>query len=354
MGEELYDKEVARRICAQIEFGEYFDVRDDGVFIKEDFVDNDPGGRVFTWIPACAMESWPGAPNPLICPALPIPFTAKDLAAFMLTTAGSLIQETYGRIGGAPNEVALNRLGMRGTKVRMALRAAYDLARQAQSVVGALDHEEQQRAHDLLAAFSDALDQALEREKVMEQLIVGRYKNGTPEYADLPRDEYLKRLARAKKSIADQEAYATQVNATADAALAAWRNGMVHQLYRPPTATHSQALTDALDLSVGVNTESRPNTEVRKSKKTLAFEAEVIRLMDKFWNDRNLGTEPTKGDLCKLVFQEILRGPVRGERKTTQGMVNDAAKLWRHPIVLPAYVPPQAFKEKRHRWKGEK
>jgi hypothetical protein len=43
MGEELYDKEVARRICAQIEFGEYFDVRDDGVFIKKDFVDNDPG-----------------------------------------------------------------------------------------------------------------------------------------------------------------------------------------------------------------------------------------------------------------------------------------------------------------------
>ena len=106
--------------------------------------------------------------------------------------------------------------------------------------------------------------------------------------------------------------------------------------------------------SVGVINKSKPTQGERKSDKTLAFEAEVIRLLNKFWNERNKGTEPTKGDLCELVFKEILRGPVRGARKTTQGMVTDAAKSWRHPILLPAYVPPKAFKEKRHPFKGDK
>jgi hypothetical protein len=54
------------------------------------------------------------------------------------------------------------------------------------------------------------------------------------------------------------------------------------------------------------------------------------------------------------VYAEMLRGSIKGARKTTQGMVNDAAKSWRFPTVLPAYVPPQTYKEKRHVWKGDK
>lgn len=91
-----------------------------------------------------------------------------------------------------------------------------------------------------------------------------------------------------------------------------------------------------------------------KSEKTLIFEAKVLELLGKFWNDRTPSTEPTKGDLCKLVYDEILRTPVRGARKTTRGMVNDVAKLWKMPIVLPALVPDSKFNDKRHPFKGDK
>jgi hypothetical protein len=91
-----------------------------------------------------------------------------------------------------------------------------------------------------------------------------------------------------------------------------------------------------------------------KSEKTLIFEAKVIELMGKFWDERTLGTEPNKSDLVALVYKEILRTPVRGARKTTQGMVNDAAKPWKYPIVLPTFVRESQFNEKRHPFKGDK
>lgn len=91
-----------------------------------------------------------------------------------------------------------------------------------------------------------------------------------------------------------------------------------------------------------------------KSETTLIFQAKVIELMGKFWNERTPGAEPTKGDLSKLVYLEILRTGTRGKRKTTQGMVNDAAKPWKFPLVLPTFVRESQFNEKRHPFKGDR
>lgn len=91
-----------------------------------------------------------------------------------------------------------------------------------------------------------------------------------------------------------------------------------------------------------------------KTDKTLKFEAKVIELMGKFWNDRVPNTKPTKAALCKLVYTEMLRGLIRGERDMTESMVRDAAKPWKFPLVLPALVPDAKFNEKRPLFKGEK
>lgn len=96
------------------------------------------------------------------------------------------------------------------------------------------------------------------------------------------------------------------------------------------------------------------NPRSNKSETTLKFQAKVLELMNKFWNEKPLGTVPTKGDLCKKVYDEILRTPVRGKRKTTQGMVIDAAKPWKYPIVLLAFVPDSRFNDKRHPFEAEK
>ena len=91
-----------------------------------------------------------------------------------------------------------------------------------------------------------------------------------------------------------------------------------------------------------------------KSEKTLIFEAKVLELMGKFWNERTPGTKPKKGELCKLVYAELLRGSIRGERALTDGMVRDAAKPWKAPLVLPAFVPDSKFNDRRHPFKGDK
>ena len=89
-----------------------------------------------------------------------------------------------------------------------------------------------------------------------------------------------------------------------------------------------------------------------KTEKTLILDAKVLELMDKFWNERTPGTRPVKSALCRMVYTEMLRGPVRGERgDLTEGMVRDAAKPWRHPLILPAFVPDSKFNEKTHPFK---
>ena len=107
----------------------------------------------------------------------------------------------------------------------------------------------------------------------------------------------------------------------------------------------------ATPASVGADCPVKPGPN--KSQKTLLFEAKVLELLDKFWNDRTPGTEPTKSKLCKLVYEEILRTPFRGARKTTQSMVNGIAKKWPMPMVLPTSVPESKFNDKRHPFKSE-
>lgn len=95
----------------------------------------------------------------------------------------------------------------------------------------------------------------------------------------------------------------------------------------------------------------KPNN---KTNKTQIFEAKVLELMGKFWDERATGTTPTKNLLCEQVFTEMLRGNIRGERRFTNGMVRDAAKPWKRPVVLPAFVAYSKFNDRRHPFKGEK
>lgn len=74
---------------------------------------------------------------------------------------GSGIQYRFGCIDDGPDEDELAELKMRDTKVRKVLREAYDLARQAQIIVGKPDTEGQQRARDLLDQCNEAYGQTM-------------------------------------------------------------------------------------------------------------------------------------------------------------------------------------------------
>lgn len=69
------------------------DIRDDGVWPSAAFVE----GNVLDelgWNYASELD-WPGSPNPLSTPSLPIPFSANELAAFMQAGIGVTIPVTY-------------------------------------------------------------------------------------------------------------------------------------------------------------------------------------------------------------------------------------------------------------------
>jgi len=115
------------------------DVRDDGVFVSEatkEAVWCLRGAKgideAFYWNPAWELED---GPSPLTAPLLPIPFTPRDLAAFLVGDISQFIRERFGQIGHL-DETRLSRFGARdAAHARRALREAYELAAHALAVV---------------------------------------------------------------------------------------------------------------------------------------------------------------------------------------------------------------------------
>ncbi|MCX7258573.1 MAG: hypothetical protein NTZ64_18155 [Polaromonas sp.] len=135
-----YEKEDAQSIIANY-LNDWVEWRDDGLFIRQDFTENDVTGSFFQWTPACDME-WDGAPDPKTAPSLPFPFTASQLAAFMLNGIGSIVASAYGTWEDGPGEADMDEvMNVRARKAREALRKAFSLYRDAEKAVGELAPE---------------------------------------------------------------------------------------------------------------------------------------------------------------------------------------------------------------------
>ena len=281
MTQRQYDKATAEALM-QWAYSDYqdaehvpYEIRDDGVYVNESFREVCPAGMVFDWTPADCQDG-PEAPNPDTAPALPIPFAAADLAACMLDGVGLRIWTRVGPHVGSPiEESALPNVHPRMRWMRDALRDAYALAAEAQKVVGELDHAEQQSAHELLGHYNDVYNQAIERELVMERVVVGMKKDGSPEYGDfLPRDEYLRRLERAKASVSDLEEQANSAKAQANEKHRAWCGAMVRHLLNPEQLTASLApVADSATMAPVV----KETPAERRARWLAKFEAEEKR-----------------------------------------------------------------------------
>ena len=241
----LYDNCFSEHDRGSDGFARLLHITDEGVF-------HDAGLPVelLRWKPVHELAG-PNKP-PSSGPALPFPFTASQLAAFMLWGWGNYFQDAFGRLDCGPKEFVLNGEHEDAADAYEALRQAYVIYRDALHVVDELNHEEQQRAHELSGQLADTYHQALEREKVMERLMNRINKDGIPQKGDLiPRNEYLPRLARAKEAVSAQKVQALQAKAEADAALKTWRRAMVRQLLQPEATTPSPAPVVAKSASAG-------------------------------------------------------------------------------------------------------
>jgi hypothetical protein len=120
------------------------------------------------WRPARQLQHLPGAPEVKDTPMLPNPFTARELAAFMLDGAGALVADFYGEWDDGPDPESLRAIDP-DSKARRAVTEAFTAYRLAIEKVGKYDMDALARrdaAHTaywkssndkaLLKAFEDA------------------------------------------------------------------------------------------------------------------------------------------------------------------------------------------------------
>ncbi|MDP2416196.1 MAG: hypothetical protein U1D25_00670 [Hydrogenophaga sp.] len=228
MTERKFSKEVGEWIALQF-IQDWATSETDGIRVKKSMEANDCT-QVLSWTPACEMDGWPNSPDALTYPSLPYPFTAKELAAFLLAGTGSMVAEYYGDFSDGPDEDRLQALGIKAGHAKEALRQAYTEIRRAIAEVGEVDQELQQKAHTLRHQFHDANLEANNKENIWE--------------SGISDDQYRVRRERARQSVKQLEEETDSVGRSADADLKRWNAAMVKALLYPAPVVTDAALPD--------------------------------------------------------------------------------------------------------------
>lgn len=235
---------------------EWIDYKTDGVHLRDETLVNDPL-QVMHWKYVCELDD-SDSPNPLTAPCLPFPFTASQLAAFMLDGVGAVIPSVYGSWDDGPDQGMLNKLGPLAREPKRAVANAYAAYRAAQNTVGGYPVELEKSA-DRLATILDYLNlRANKREGVFAQDILPNEfrrhglptvkirqsernvppKEPVPEQSpelEQPSIEEVRgeRRKRASESVRELTGRCELAKKEFDAAYGIWRKAMVHQLLQP-------------------------------------------------------------------------------------------------------------------------
>lgn len=170
-----YNKEHAEALLLPCDEGSHWGIDERGVWPP--VMDYGEGKRlgllseykVLSWKPVMAFQDDQNAPDCKDTPALPFPFDARDLAAFMLDGVGAFVADYYGDWEDGPETECLNDIDPSNNYARRAVREAFDAYRMAIEKVGKYDMDALARrdaAHTaywkssndkaLLKAFEDA------------------------------------------------------------------------------------------------------------------------------------------------------------------------------------------------------
>lgn len=92
-----FNREDAEEILRPCAVDKYIECKDDGVWpaVQRD-LSMVAETELLRWRPARELQDLPDAPKVADTPLLPFPFTANDLAAFLLKGVGALVGEFYG------------------------------------------------------------------------------------------------------------------------------------------------------------------------------------------------------------------------------------------------------------------
>lgn len=132
-------------------YGEnWIEFRDDGIYHSPDVFAYDPGEEL-NWKYVLELDG-DDVPNPLTAPCLPFPFTAHELAAFMLDGIGAgVIAANYaGSWESGPDSGMLESFSRLGREAKKALCEAYASIHAAEQAIGSSYPPELQKEVDRL------------------------------------------------------------------------------------------------------------------------------------------------------------------------------------------------------------
>jgi hypothetical protein len=203
----------------------YFEINECGVWPKVKYDKAMKAETVMlSWRPARVFKGEPGAPKVDDTPMLPFPFSASELAAFMLNGAGECVLDFYGYWSDGPDPERIDEIGP-DSCASTALIQAYAVYHDAKKTVGAYPRALEAEADRARKAYNVANNEANKREGV---------------FAAMPGIEEavarLERNVRRARAVASIAALDCEMKATATAAKTkseAWLKAMVRQLLLP-------------------------------------------------------------------------------------------------------------------------
>lgn len=216
---KTYGMDDAKVIIRNFE-EKWVEFKTDGVHLNCEMLEYDPP-QILHWKYVCELEDL-DAPNPLSAPGLPFPFTANELAAFMLDGVGAVIASRYGNWEDGPDQAMLESMGVLAREPRRAITGAYAAYMAAQAKVGKYPAELEMRTDRLRKIYNYRNLKANTREGVFAR--------------GIDRDEANARRARAVASNAEIEKLYDLATNDYQAASGAWRKAMVNELLKPAPA----------------------------------------------------------------------------------------------------------------------
>lgn len=174
--------------------------------------------RSLLWKPCLELVDELDAPDAMVTPGLPFPFTAPQLAMFMLDGPGAFVNIKFGEWQSEPDQGALDSMGIYANRAREAVRAAFAAYHQAVGVVG-LSHRVQEAEEAEALRLYEAADRAA-------------CVKHNPFRDAVTREEYWILLERAKAEVASQSNQLKLARSNSASARSLWRKAMVKELVR--------------------------------------------------------------------------------------------------------------------------
>jgi hypothetical protein len=213
-----FNRSVAESLLRPTCTNNYWVIDDRGIWPKAEWKPAlGTGNRIDfefdSWRPAVmvATDSLPQAPGDL--PALPFPFDAQDLAAFMLYGFGALVADHYGDWENGLNPERINDLYPLDFS-RRAIRDAFAAYREAQKSVGPYPLELDAKAERARKAWNDAYSETNKETKAVR----GLEMEATAAEAKTAQGKWLEAMVRVLLKPAQEQTAATPAPVAADSA----------------------------------------------------------------------------------------------------------------------------------------